>query len=178
MHTCSVLHPKCWPNWFRTLHHATTNGAVLPLFKQATVFQTHARMKWAAGIAALHRDKLPRFKAAHSTAGNHSLLRSCQRTSPYVWARKGLPSNLELKALQELTVNSRVPHTNRLGRHPYLQVHNKATAHKGTRLYKFFSSVPTCVQGSRSDLLLNSELLSHNPSPLVFSLPLQEPTVL
>lgn len=172
-----MLHPKRWPDWVRTLHDATTNGAFLPLFKQATVFQTPARMKWEAGITALHRDKKAATIQGSPFYRSHSLLRSHERTSPYVWARKGLPSNLESKALQELTVNSRVPHTNRLGRRLHLQVHNKATAHKWTRLYKFFSSVPTSVQGSRSDLLLNSQLLSHNPSPL-FSLPLQEPAVL
>ena len=139
---------------------------------QAAVFQTPARTNWAAGITALHRGK----KAAtiqgspfhRGPAGSRSLPRSCQWIPPSVWACKGLTSSLELRALQELKISSRVPYTHRPGRHPHLPVHSKATAHKGARFYKFISGVPTFVQGSRSDLLLNSQLLSHNPSPHSF----------
>lgn len=177
-----MFHPKHWPNWFRTWHCATMNSAILPVFRQATVFQTLAGMNWAAGTTALHRGK----KAAtiqgspfhRGPAGSHSLPRSYQWTYPYVWACKGLPSSPELRALQELKISSRVPHTHRPGRHHHLQVCSKATAHKGAKFYKFISGVPTSVQGSRSDLLLNSQLLSGNPSPHSFFPSLHGPVVL
>lgn len=163
-------------------HRATMNGAVLPGFRQATVFHISARMNWAAGTTALHRGKKAATTRGRSfprgPAGSHCLPRSCQWTPSYVWARKGLPSSLELRALQRLKISSRVPYTYRPGGQPHLQVHSKATAHKGARFYKFISGIPTSLQGSRSDLLLNSQLLPHNPSLHSFFPPLQEPVVL
>lgn len=125
------------------------NSAVLSVLRQGSVFQTPARMSWAAETSfehqqeSCHNSRQPIMQGS-SRKPQHS--QCYQQTSPYIWACKGHQSSSKLRDQQKLKISSRVAHTYRQIRHSHLQIQSKATAHKGARLYCFIHGVPASRQ--------------------------------
>lgn len=88
--------------------------------------------------------ELPQFKAAHHAGVQQETTAFSGAVNNHlIQASKSHPSSPKLRDLQKLKISSKVTYTFRQGRHSHLQIHSKATAHKGARFYCFISGVPT-----------------------------------